>query len=149
MKVILNADIKTLGKKGDLVNVSDGYARNFLFPRKLAVEANAANLNTVSQRESAKEYHKSVEIKNAEDLKQQLEKISVTIKVKAGANGKLFGSVTSKEVAEVLASLYGVSVDKKKIVLSEPIKAYRTYILDIKLYANITAKLNVVVAEEK
>lgn len=149
MKVILNADIKTLGKKGDLVNVSDGYARNFLFPRKLAVEANAANLNTVSQRESAKEYHKSVEIKNAEDLKQQLEKISVTIKVKAGANGKLFGSVTSKEVAEVLASLYGVSVDKKKIVLSEPIKAYGTYILDIKLYANITAKLNVVVVEEK
>ena len=149
MKVILNADIKTLGKKGDLVNVSDGYARNFLFPRKLAVEANAANLNTVSQRESAKEYHKSVEIKNAEDLKQQLEKISVTIKVKAGANGKLFGSVTSKEVAEVLASLYGVSVDKKKIVLSEPIKAYGTYILDIKLYANSTAKLNVVVAGEK
>ena len=148
MKVILNADVKALGKKGELVNVSDGYARNFLFPRKLAVEANNANLNTMNQRETAKEYHKAVEIEQAEQQKENLEKVTVVIKVKAGANGKLFGSVTSKEIADALLSVHGVSVDKKKINLTEPIKAYGTYNLDVKLYANIAAKLNVVVTEE-
>ena len=127
MKVILNSDVKALGKKGELVNVSDGYARNFLFPRKLAVEANSTNLNTMNQRESAKEYHKSVEIEQAEKQKEQVENISVVIKVKAGANGKLFGSVTSKEISDVLSSVHGISIDKKKINLPDQIKTCLLY----------------------
>lgn len=146
MKVILTKDVKTLGKKGEMVNVADGYARNFLFPRGLAAEANAQALTELKNREQAAEHKIAVDTQNARDAAAALEGKTVRVSAKAGANGKLFGSVTAKEVAESVKKQFGVEADKRKITM-EDIKSYGTYEAEIKLYSGISAKIYVQVSE--
>lgn len=146
MKVILKQDVKALGKKGDLVNASDGYARNFLFPKGLAVEANAAAMNEFNNKESAKKFHKAEEVKAAQADAEKLEGKTFKFTAKAGANGKLFGSVTSKDVAAEIKKSLGVDVDKRKIVM-EDVKSFGTVQAEIKVYQGITAKIFVQVSE--
>ena len=144
MKVILKQDVKALGKKGDLVNASDGYARNFLFPKGLAVEANATAMNEFNSKETAKKFHKAEEVKAATADAQKLEGKTFQLKAKAGANGKLFGSVTSKDVAAQIKTDLGI--DKRKIVMDD-IKTFGTVQAEVKVYAGITAKILVQVTE--
>ena len=146
MKVILKADVKSLGKAGDLVNTSDGYARNFLFPKGLAVEANASAMNDFNNKEKAKKFHKQEEIKAANVIKDKLDGKTVKLTAKAGANGKLFGSVTSKDVAEEIKKQFGEDIDKRKITMQD-IKAFGTVQADIKIYPSIIAKIFVQVSE--
>ena len=148
MKVILSQDIKGTGKKGDLVNVSDGYARNFLFPRKLAVEANAQALSEKNNRESAAAYRLAEEKAAAEAKKAKIHGKTIRIIGKAGQSGKLFGSITPKEIVEVLNSQYGLDIDKKKITLRSDIKTFGIYECEIKLYTGIVAQVNIEVARE-
>ncbi len=147
MKVILKADVKGNGKKGEIINVSDGYARNFLFPKGLAVEANAQAMNEYNNAASSKAHHEKVLKDAAEDAKKILDAASVTIKAKAGQGGRLFGSVTSKEIAAEIKNALKLDVDKKKIVLDSDIKAFGTYTVPVKLYSGVTANLKVVVTE--
>ncbi|MCH5185786.1 MAG: 50S ribosomal protein L9 [Oscillospiraceae bacterium] len=147
MKVILNQDVKGQGKKGELIEVSDGYARNFLFPRKLAKEATSNNLNIMKGQREAAEFHKQQELDEAKKLAERINEITVSIKAKAGAGGKLFGSVTSKEIAEELKMQHHIKIDKKKFVLPEGIKTLGTTVVDIKLYPDVAAKLKVNVSE--
>lgn len=147
MKVILLQDVKSIGKKGDLCNVSDGYARNFLLPRKLAKEANAQAMNEFKNAEAAKEYKVKKETEKAQENAKALSGKTVKIPAKAGQNGKLFGSVTAKELAEEIAKQYGVEVDKRKIALENDIKAFGTYNFDVKFYNGISASMSVVVCE--
>ncbi|MEY8311236.1 50S ribosomal protein L9 [Oscillospiraceae bacterium 42-9] len=147
MKVILLQDVKSIGKKGELKEVSDGYARNFLLPRKLAKEANAQAMNEFKNAEAAKEYKVKVETEKAQENAKALSGKTVKISAKAGQNGKLFGSVTAKELAEEIGRQYGVEVDKRKIVLENDIKAFGTYSFDLKFYNGITATMSVVVCE--
>ncbi len=142
MKVILLADVKGHGKKGELCNVSDGYARNFLFPKKLAVEADNAALSELKSREDAAAHHKKEEIAAAKNIAAQLEGKKFTLTAKAGAGGKLFGSVTSKEIASVVSGETGIEIDRKKLTVKD-IKAYGEYTAEIKLYTGITAKFTV------
>lgn len=144
MKVILLADIKGHGKKGELCNVSDGYARNFLFPKKLAVEADSTALNDLKNREASKAHHKQEEINAAKATAEALEGKTVTIKAKAGSNGKLFGSVTAKEIALEIENSLKIKIDRKKMQVAD-IKNFGEYTAEIKLYQGITAKVNVVV----
>lgn len=146
MKVILKQDVKSLGKKGDLVNASDGYARNFLFPKGLAIEANASAMNEFNNKESAKKFHKAEEIKAAQAVADKLEGKTFSLKAKAGANGKLFGSVTSKDVAAKIKQDLNVDIDKRKIVM-EDMKAFGTVQAEIKVYQGISAKVFVQVSE--
>ena len=146
MKVILNADVKDLGKKGELVNVSDGYAKNFLIPRKLAVIADNTAMNELKNRESAKAYHLAVEKANAESAAKTLEGKSIKIAAKAGANGRLFGSVTSKEIAEQIKKQFNIDVDKKKVIV-EDIRSFGSYECTVKVYTGISAKVFIVVGE--
>ena len=146
MKVILNEDVKGLGKKGELVNASDGYARNFLFPKNLAVEANAATMNELKNRESSKAHKISEEKKEATAIKEKINGKEIVIKAKSGAGGKLFGAVTSKEVAAEISNKFGVIVDKKKITMTD-IKSYGEFSAEIKLYNGITAKVTVKVEQ--
>lgn len=148
MKVVLLADVKGSGKKGELVNVSDGYARNFLFPRKLAKEANAQAMNELKNAEQAKLHKIEMEKAGANAAKEKLSGKTVKIYANAGQGGKLFGSVTSKEIAEELKKSFGVEVDKRKIELSSDIKAFGTYECDVKLYSGISAKVYVMVSEK-
>lgn len=146
MKVILKADVKSLGKKGELVNTSDGYARNYLFPRGLAVEANATAMNEFKNREKAKEFHKQEEIKAANELKAKLDGKTFKLTAKAGANGKLFGSVTSKDVAAKIQKEIGEEIDKRKINMPD-VKAFGSVQAEVKIYPGITANIFVQVAE--
>lgn len=146
MKVILKQDVKSLGKKGDLVNASDGYARNFLFPKGLAIEANASAMNDFNNKESAKKFHKAEEIKAAQQTADKLSGKTLKLTAKAGANGKLFGSVTSKDVAKEIKSELNIDVDKRKIVM-EDVKAFGTVEAEIKVYQGISAKVFVQVSE--
>lgn len=146
MKVILKEDVKSLGKKGELVNASDGYARNFLFPKGLAIEANAAAMNDFNNKESAKKFHKAEEIKAAQADADRLNGKTFSLKAKAGANGKLFGSVTSKDVSKKIKDDLGIDVDKRKIVMQD-IKAFGTVQAEIKVYQGISAKIFVQVSE--
>lgn len=146
MKVILKQDVKSLGKKGELVNASDGYARNFLFPKGLAIEANASAMNDFNNKESAKKFHKAEEIKAAQQLADKLEGKTFCLKAKAGANGKLFGSVTSKDVAAEIKKTLSVDIDKRKINM-EDVKAFGTVQAEIKVYQGISAKVFVQVSE--
>ncbi len=147
MKVILLQDVKGSGKKGELVNVSDGYARNFLFPKKLAREANAQALNDLRNAEAAKEHHAAVELANAKEAASKIEGKTVKISAKAGQGGKLFGSVTAKEIADELKKQYAVDVDKRKIELSMDIKAFGVYPCGIKLHPGVIAQISVFVTE--
>lgn len=146
MKVILLQDVKGHGKKGELCNVSDGYARNFLFPKKLALQADNAALNELKNREQAAAHHKQEEINAAKETDAKLNGKTVTIKAKAGSNGKLFGSVTSKEIASEIASSLGIEIDRKKMSVAD-IKNFGEYTAEIKLYTGITAKITVKVTE--
>ncbi len=144
MKVILLADVKGHGKKGELCNVSDGYARNFLFPKKLAVEADNTALNELRNREESAAHHKQEEINAAKTTAGLLEGKSVKIKAKAGSNGKLFGSVTSKEIAAEIENSLKIKIDRKKMQVAD-IKNFGEYTAEIKLYQGISAKITVVV----
>ena len=149
MKVILQQDVKGQGKKGQLIEASDGYARNFLIPRKLAVPATAENLNTMKQQEKAKKAQEAAEKAEAEALSEKLKTSVVKLTAKAGTGGRLFGAVTSKEISDGLKAQYGLDVGKSKIVQEEPIKAFGTYELKCKLGYEVTGAIYVVVAEEK
>ena len=146
MKVVLLQDVKDIGKKDQVVNVSDGYARNFLLPRKLAKEATAAVMSEVKTKESAKAHHKREEVKAANELKAKLDGKEVTIKAKAGKEGKLFGAVTSKDVADALKAQHKIEIDKKKIVMKD-IKTFSRADVEIKIYPEIQAKITVNVEE--
>lgn len=148
MKVILKQDVKSLGKKEDLVNVSDGYARNFLFPRGLAAEATASNVNEMNTKKAAEKSKKDRELAQAKELGKKIAGITVIIKSKSGENGKLFGSITSKDISDKLKSDFGFDIDKKKIVLPDPIKALGTTEVDVKLYPEVSAKLTVKTVQE-
>lgn len=146
MKVILKADVKNLGKKGELVNASDGYARNFLFPKGLAIEANATAMNDFKNKENAKKYHKAEEIKAAQAAADKLEGKTFKLTAKAGANGKLFGSVNAKDVAAKIKAEMNIDIDKRKIVMND-IKQFGTATAEIKVYQGITANIYVQVSE--
>ncbi|QUH25170.1 50S ribosomal protein L9 [Serpentinicella alkaliphila] len=148
MKVILSADVKGLGKKGELVNASDGYARNFLFPKKLAVEATDTNMKKVESEKKAVLAKEQSMLEEAKALAEKIEKLTVEIKTKAGEGGRLFGSVTSKEVSEKVEEISGIKIDKRKIDMQEPIKALGVKNVDVKLHPKVTAKLKVQVIEQ-
>ena len=143
VKVILKADIKGVGKKDEIINASDGYARNFLFPKNLAVEANNENISKWKAKQKSAQYQKQQEKEKAMRIADKLSKISVRIQVKAGENGKIFGGVSSKEIAEVLEKQYRISVDKKKIDLKEPIKTLGIRTVEIKLFEGVIGKVKV------
>ena len=147
MRVILTADVKGQGKKDQIVEVSDGYARNFLFPKKLAIPADASALNNIKNKEASKQHKLEVEKKNAEEIKKKLETIVVKFVYAAGPDKRLYGSVTSKEIAEKLQEVYGITIDKRKILLDRPIKEYGTSQLEVKLYPEVVGKLKVTVKE--
>ena len=148
MKVILLEDIKGVGKKDQVINASDGYARNFLLPKKKAVEANNENMAKLKAKNDSKAYKKEMDIKEAKELAEKIKSIFLKLKVKAGENGKIFGGVTSKEVAEELKNEYSIEIDKKKILIPETIKNVGHFFIDIKLYEGIIAKLNLNVMSE-
>lgn len=144
MKVVLTADVKGQGKKNDIINVSDGYARNFLIKNKLAVEATPSMINSLEISKKADEHRKSVERAEATELSKRMNGLNVTVKIKVGETGKLFGSLNTQNVADALAKA-GYEVDKKKIVLSEIIKSVGTYDVTVKLYPEISTKIKVTV----
>ena len=148
MKVILQQDVKGHGKKGQMVEVSDGYARNFLLPRKLAVEASADNINTMKMQDKARRAREAEEKAQAQAVAEKLKDSPVRIKAKAGQGGRLFGSVTSKEISEGLREQYGLDINKSKIVQAEALKAFGTYEIKCKLGYEITGTIRVVVTEE-
>lgn len=143
MKVILTADVKGQGKKDQVINVSDGYARNFLFPKKLAVPADAGALNDVKNKEASKQHKIDVERAAAQDVAKKLENIVLRMVYAAGPDKRLYGSVTSKEIAENLKKEYGIEVDKRKINLPEPIKSFGSYSVDVKLFSDVSGKINI------
>ena len=148
MKVILNADVKGKGKKGDFVNVNDGYARNFLLPKGLAVEATAANLNNLKGKKEAEDYRRQQDFESAEATAEKLKAITVELSAKAGENGKLFGSITSKEIAEKLKYQHHIVIDKKKMVLPDGIKSTGMHTVEIKLHPKVKAELKVDISAE-
>lgn len=146
MKVVLLQDVKGQGKKDEIINVSDGYARNFLFPKKLALEADAKILNDIKNKEAARLRKIELEKQAARETAEKFQGIIVKIKVQQGAaDGKFYGSVTTKDIAEALKAQYDIEVDKRKMVLNENIKSYGNYTVDVKLYPEISGKLNVLV----
>ncbi|HZJ82714.1 MAG TPA: 50S ribosomal protein L9 [Clostridia bacterium] len=147
MKVILLEDVKGSGVKGDVVNVNDGHGRNYLIPRGLAMEANTSNLTELKNRERAEQKRKQAAADQARKMADKLSRVNIIIKTKSGENGKLFGSVTNKEIASELKKQHNLNVDRKKIVLQEPIKQLGELVLDVKLYPEITGKLKVKIEE--
>ena len=143
MKVILKQDIKGVGKKDQIINANDGYARNYLFPKDLAVLADKGNIANLEMKKASKEHKKELEKLEAKKVAEKIDKILLKLPVKSGENGKIFGSVTSKEIAQNLEEQYKIKVDKKKIALSEPIKVLGMFNIDIKLYDDVKAKLKV------
>ncbi|MFZ2539510.1 MAG: 50S ribosomal protein L9 [Oscillospiraceae bacterium] len=148
MKVILTQDVKGSGKAGELINVSDGYAKNFLLRKGLAIEASATAINAKQTKDSATAHHAQVEIDTAKDTAKKLEGQTIRVKAKAGANGKLFGSITSKELAEELAKCYAVEVNKKKITLNSDVKAYGEFSFEVKLHTGVSATMKLVVEQQ-
>ena len=143
MKVILKEDIKGVGKKNEIINASDGYARNFLFPKNKAVEANAENMSKLQAQKDATQYKKDVEKEETKKVADKMSKITIKIKVKAGENGKIFGGISSKEIAENLENQHSIKVDKKKVELKEPIKTLGVHTVEIKLYDGVIGKVKV------
>lgn len=148
MKVILQQDVKALGKKGDLVEVSDGYARNFILPKKIGVEANNANINDLKLRKANEEKIAAENLAKAQEFKNTLEDKVIAVSIKAGEGGKVFGAVTGKEIAQAAKEQYGYDIDKKKIVLKDSIKNFGTYEVPLKLHPKVTATLRVQVSEK-
>ena len=143
MKVILLDNIKGAGTKDEVINASDGYARNFLFPKKLAVEANAENMSKLKNKQASVQHKKDVEKEKAEEIAEKLKDITLTIKVKSGENGRIFGGVTSKEISENLKQQYKIDIDKKKIVLNETIKNIGVFNVSVKLFEGVVGNLKV------
>lgn len=148
MKVILKEDVKGSGKKGDLVNVSDGYAKNFLIKKGLAVVADAKALNDKKNKDEAQAYHAQVALDNAKDTAKNLEGKSVTVKAKAGEGGKLYGKITAKEISQALENEFKIEINKKKITLKNDIKGFGTFDFQVKLHTGVVANMNVNVCEE-
>ena len=143
MKVILKADIKGVGKKNEVINASDGYVRNFLFPKNLAVEANAENMSKLQAQKDSTQYKKDVEKEEAKKIAEKMKNIMVKINVKTGENGKIFGGVSTKDIAENLEKQHNIKIDKKKIDLKETIKTLGVHIVDIKLYEGVIGKIKI------
>ncbi len=141
MKVVLLQDVKALGKKDDIVTVNDGYARNFLLPRKLGVEATAANLNSLKQQQANAAFQAAEQLKAAQELASKIGSVKLEMPVKVGGNGKLFGALSSKEIADAMKQQFGIELDKKKIILDEPIKEVGERIIEVKLHKDVLAKL--------
>ncbi|NRY60942.1 50S ribosomal protein L9 [Clostridium beijerinckii] len=148
MKVILLQDVKKIGKKGDIIEASDGYARNFLFPRKLAQEASAANMHILNNKKENERKQKLAELEAAQKLSEELKGKEIKIKAKTGENGKLFGAITSKDVAELIREQYKIEIDKKKIVM-DTIKLAGGYEIDIKLYPEVSTKMKVIIVPQE
>ena len=149
MKVILTQDVKGVGKKDQILEVNDGYARNFLIPKKLGVQVSTANLALLKSKQDSRDFKRQEDKKEAEQIKEKLEKIRLDIKVKSGENGKIFGGVTSKEISDVLKDKYSINIDKKKIELKETIKTVGITTVDIKLFEGVIGKVKVNVIPEK
>ncbi len=147
MKVVLLQDVKALGKKGTVVEASEGYARNFLLPKKLGVPATAENLNTLKLKKANEDRIAAAQLAEAKELAAKIEAAAVTVKIKGGENGKTYGSVSTKEIAEAAKEQLGLEIDKKKIVLPDAIKAFGTYEAAVKLHRDVQAKLSVKVEE--
>ncbi|MCI9361117.1 MAG: 50S ribosomal protein L9 [Hungatella sp.] len=147
MEVVLLEDVKSLGKKGQVVKVNEGYARNFILPKKLGVEATTKNLNDLKLKKANEEKVAAQQLAAAKELAEELEKASVTLAIKAGDNGKAFGSVSSKEIAKAIEEQLNLDIDKKKLVLPDPLKTFGTHEVPIKLHKDVTAKLAVKVVE--
>ena len=148
MKVILLEDVKNIGKKGEIINAKDGYARNYLFPKKLAIEATEANLRSLEAAKTRKEEKENELLQEAKALEEELQKKTIVIKAKTGEQGKLFGSITTKEIADILEKDHKISIDKKKFDLEEPIKTVGEYKVKIKLHPQVSAELKVIVTEK-
>lgn len=148
MKVILLEDVKNVGKKGSIINAKDGYARNFLFPKNLAIEATPVNLKNLENAKKQQEEKEKEIYEEAKKLEEELAKITIVIKSKTGENGKLFGSITTKEIAEQLEATNKISIDKRKFELDETIKSVGEYAVKVKLHAKVTAKMTVIVTEK-
>ena len=148
MKVILLEDVKNVGKKGQIINSTDGYARNFLFPKNLAIEATEVNLRNLDNAKKKKEEKEKEILEEAKILEEELMQKTIVIKTKTGENGKLFGSITTKEISDLLEKEHGISIDKKKYDLEETIKSVGEYYVKIKLHPMVNAKLKVIVTEK-
>lgn len=147
MDVVLLEDVKALGKKGQIVKVNDGYARNFILPKKLGLEANAKNLNDLKLQKANEVKIAAEQLQAAKDLAKSLEDKSVTLSIKAGQGGRAFGSVSSKEVAEAIKKQLQIDIDKKKLVMPESLKTFGTHIVPIKLHKDVTGQISVKVTE--
>ena len=147
MKVILLEDVKALGKKGDVVKVSDGYARNMLFPKKLGIEATAGNMKNLEQKRKIDEKNAAEELKRAQEFAKDLETKSVTVGIKVGTGGKTFGSVSTKEIADAAKKQLGIDIDKKKMVLASPLRELGETQVPVKVHPKVTANLKVIVKE--
>jgi large subunit ribosomal protein L9 len=148
MQIILISDVKALGKKGELVNVSDGYARNFILPKKLGMEATPKNLNDLKLHKAAEEKKLKEILEEAKELAKKLETITIELKIKTGEGGRTFGSISSKEIAAELISKHGIDIDKKKLVLADPIKTLGSHTVAAKLHPQVTAEIKVKVSEQ-
>ena len=148
MKVILLADVKSLSKKGEIVNVSDGYARNMLFPKKLGVEANSKNLNDLKLQNQNKEKVAKENLEAAQKFAKELESMSVTVQIKVGENGRVFGSISAKEIAEAAKKQLGIELDKKKLLMDAPIKSLGVTMVPVRLHPKVTGELKVHVKEQ-
>ena len=149
MRVVLLADVKGQGKKDQIVEVSDGYARNFLFPKKLAVAADSKAINEIKNKEASKQHKIDVERAEAKEIAKKLETLTVVFEYAAGPDKRLYGSVTSKDIAEELQKTHGIVIDKRKITLAEPIKSFGTFKADAKLYSDVAGKITVEVTSKK
>jgi len=147
MKVVLLKDVKGQGKKDQIIEVSDGYARNFLLPKGLATEASGAVLNDIKNKEASKAHKISLERAAAKETAEKLDSLKVELKVKSGGAGRMYGSVTAKEIAEALEKQHKITVDRRKMVMKDPIKQYGSYHIDVKLYTDVTGKIHVSVTE--
>lgn len=148
MKVVFLTDVKGQGKKDQVKEVSDGYARNFLIPKGLAAEADAKLLNEIKNREASKQHRMKVEKEEAEAVAKRLQEITVKLTAQAGSDGRLYGSITAKDIAEALEKQFGIAVDRRKLVLQDTIKAYGLYSIEIKLYADVVGKINLSVSDK-
>lgn len=147
MEIVLLEDVKALGKKGQIVKVNEGYARNFILPKKLGVEANSRNLNDLKLQKANRERLAAEQLAAAKELAAQIEKSPITLSIKAGDNGKAFGSVSGKEIGKAVNDQLGLEIDKKKLVLPEPLKTFGTHEVPVKIHKDVTAKLSVKVIE--
>ena len=149
MKVLLLADVKGQGKKDQIVDVSDGYARNFLFPKKLAIPADAKGINEAKNKEASKQHKIDVERQNAKEIAAKLEGIKVVFEYAAGPDKKLYGSVTAKDIADALQKNHNIIIDKRKINLASPIKTFGEFVADVKLYTDVAGKIRIEVTSKK